>query len=133
MAENRAVFHQPVFEKNFLAGGDVRAGEQNISVGVHDFGRNRRLVGVSIICEQPHHKKTKKHDQRDRLNPAFGDQHGFIGGFVHNFFQCETILRDRKWYPMTSGCGRFGATSGSTVDGAKSSEGRPPVLPPAGL
>ena len=74
VTENGAIFHQPVFEKNFLAGDDVLAGEQNLSVRVHDFGRNRRLVGVGVIREQPHHKESEEHDECHRLNPAFGNQ-----------------------------------------------------------
>jgi hypothetical protein len=44
----------------------------------------------------------------------------------------NTIPRDRRSYPVTSVCGRFGAPSGPIVAVAESSEGRPPVLPPDG-
>lgn len=54
------------------------AHEQNLSVRIYDLGRNRRLVGIGVIREQPHGEKTEQHHERHRLNPAFGDQQFLI-------------------------------------------------------
>jgi hypothetical protein len=50
------------------------------------LGRNRRLVGVSAIREQPHDEKPKEHHERNRLNPPFGNQQILFGRFIHSFF-----------------------------------------------
>src|ERR1039457_1470053 len=55
-----------------------------------------------------------------------------IGPPSHRSFELElgTSPGDRRWYPVTSGCGRFGTPWDSIADVAKSSEGRLPVHPP---
>ena len=57
MAEDRAIFHQPVPEKDFLAGNDIRSREEDVSGRIDHLRRDRRLVCVGAIGEYAENEK----------------------------------------------------------------------------
>jgi hypothetical protein len=83
VAEDGAVFHQAVLQEDLLAGLNVEARENNVSVWSDNAPWNRRLTRVSAIGEQTEHEKTKEEHDDDGLNPALRDQQLTPPGCVH--------------------------------------------------
>ena len=53
VAEYRPVLHQPVVKEDLLAGADVTSGEQNPAGGIDEPCRNRRVVLIGLVGQDP--------------------------------------------------------------------------------
>jgi hypothetical protein len=74
VAEDRAVLHQSVAQEELLARLHIRAREHLAARRVDHAYRNRRLLLVRAVGEQPEHEEAEQHDQGHRLHPAARDK-----------------------------------------------------------
>ena len=74
VSEDRAIFHQSVAEKHFLAGNHIRSREKDLSARINDLRRNRRLIRVGSIGEHAENQKTAQHNDHNRLHPSLRNQ-----------------------------------------------------------
>lgn len=73
MTEDRAILHQAVAKKDFLAGSHILTGEQNSSIRVVDLRWDRRLVRIGAIGKDAEKRKSQQPHDHDGLEPDLSD------------------------------------------------------------
>ena len=71
VAEDRAVLHQAVAQKDLLALQNVRASEQDLALRIDRFAWQRRGAGVSAIGQKAEHEEAEQQHHGHGLGPAF--------------------------------------------------------------
>src|SRR5215469_18417151 len=74
MTEDGTILHQTILQEDFLAGRNVFAREQRLSVGAKDGRRNRRFVGVRAVGEDSENEKAEQTDNYGCLYPALRNE-----------------------------------------------------------
>ena len=84
VAEDRAVLHQPITQKDFLAGHDVRPREENLSARIDDLSRDGRLIRIGPVGEHAENQKAAQHHDHNCLNPALCDEQTASDRLAHD-------------------------------------------------
>src|SRR5262245_59776745 len=83
MAINRAVLHQPIGEKQFLAAADVIGGEHGLTALAQDLAWYGRMVLVDANGQVAEDGKADKEGKDRSLQPERRDRHGRARSSAH--------------------------------------------------